>query len=169
MKSKIPLQKLTKLALLTAVSLMIYVLESLLPPIVPIPGIKLGLANIITLITLACFDLKEATLVLLCRILLAGFFFGQALSLLYSLAGGFCCLLIMSLFHRLLSKGYLPITSVMGALSHNIAQLLVALAVTGVPGILAYLPFLLISAIITGTFTGLCAHFTLKALPGQLR
>ena len=156
MKSKIPLQKLTKLALLTAVSLMIYVLESLLPPIVPIPGIKLGLANIITLITLACFDLKEATL-------------GQALSLLYSLAGGFCCLLIMSLFHRLLSKGYLPITSVMGALSHNIAQLLVALAVTGVPGILAYLPFLLISAIITGTFTGLCAHFTLKALPGQLR
>lgn len=169
MNHNLTLPKLTRLALLTAASLMIYAFESLLPPLLPIPGIKLGLANVVTLIALACFSFRDAALILICRILLSGFFFGQALSLLYSLAGGTCCLIIMSLFHKLLTKKYLPLTSMMGAIAHNLAQLAIAVALTKVPGVLAYLPFLLISGILTGAFTGLCAHFALRHLPRQLR
>lgn len=169
MREKLPVPNITKLALLTSVSLILYLVESLIPPLVPIPGIKLGLANIITLIVLSRFSFREAALVLLCRILLSGFFFGQALSLLYSLAGGFCCLLAMTLIHLVLTDRYLTVTSIFGAIAHNLAQLLVAFVVTRVPGVVAYLPFLMLSAILTGLFTGLCATFTLRLFPRQLR
>lgn len=169
MKQRFSTTELTLLALYTALSLMIYSLESLLVPIVPIPGIKLGLANVITLIMLKRFPVRDAALVLLCRILLSGFFFGQALSMAYSLAGGFFCLLVMALLHFLLGKSHLPLTSILGAIAHNLAQLAVAFAITKAYGVITYLPFLMISAIITGAFTGLCAHFTLRLLPDQPR
>lgn len=167
MKPAFSLQKLTTLGLLTALSLIIYVFESLLVPIVPIPGIKPGLANVITLITLKRQGPREAGIVLLCRILLASFFFGQALSFFYSLSGGFFCLLVMSLCHFLLGRNYLPINSIMGAIAHNLAQLATAMLLTKSIAVISYLPFLMISAIITGAFTGLCAHFALRALPSS--
>lgn len=158
-------RKLTVLSLMTALSLIIFYLESLLPPPVPIPGIKLGLANIVTLIVLNRFGAREALPVLLCRILLSCFFFSQAISLAYSLAGGLLCLLTMAILQTLLQKRFLYLTSIFGAMAHNVGQMAVALALTKVPGVLAYLPFLLISAAVTGLFTGLCAHFALKYLP----
>ncbi|MCM1412605.1 MAG: Gx transporter family protein, partial [Lachnospiraceae bacterium] len=82
------MKKLTVLALFTTLSLAIYAVESVIPPLVPIPGIKLGLANIITLILLRNASAKDALLVLTARILLSALLFGHALSLLYSLAGG---------------------------------------------------------------------------------
>lgn len=164
-KNKPSPRKLTVLSLMTALSLMIFYLESLLPPPVPIPGVKLGLANIVTLIVLNRFGAREALPVLLCRILLSCFFFSQAISLAYSLAGGLLCLLTMAVLQALLKKRYLYLTSIFGAMAHNIGQMAVALVLTKVPGVLAYLPFLLISAAVTGLFTGLCAHFSLKYLP----
>lgn len=157
-------KKLTSLALLTALALIIFSVEIMLPPLVPIPGIKLGLANIITLVVLSKYSVKDAALVLLVRILLATFFFGQALSMLYSLAGGFCCLLAMYLSNKLLSGHYLFLTSIVGAIFHNLGQLLVAFLITQVAGVLVYLPFLMLAGVITGLFTGLCAHFACKYL-----
>lgn len=163
------IQSLTMLALFTALALMIHFLESLLLPVVPIPGIKLGLANVVTLIVLERHGFREAALVLCCRILLAGFFFGQAIGLAYSIAGGFLCLLVMALFHRLLGKNYLTLTSIPGAIAHNLAQLAVACLITKTLFVLSYLPFLMLSAIVTGAFTGLCAHFSLRSLPAKFR
>lgn len=158
-------QKLTILALLVAAALMIYAIESMLPTLVPIPGIKLGLANVVTLITLKRYGAKDAFLVLLARILLSSFFFGQLLSLLYSFCGGLLCMLVTWLVNSILQGHFLYLTSIFGALSHNATQLLVAFFITQVAGVFGYLPFLVISAILTGLFTGLCAHFTLKHLP----
>ncbi len=161
-------KKLSILALFSTLALIISAVESTLPPLVPIPGIKLGLANIVTLVLLRRFTAKDALLVLTVRILLSSLLFGQAVSLLYSLAGGLLSLFFMNLTNRLLKGGYLGLTSITGGISHNIGQITIALLLTQVPGVLAYLPFLVLSGILTGLFTGLCAHFMLKFLPDRL-
>lgn len=153
-------KKLTLLSLYTAISLGIFVLESMLPPIIPIPGIKPGLANIITLIVLMKYTGRDALLVTLCRILLATFCTGNAQSFLYSIAGGLLSLGIMILVNKLLSGSYIYITSILGGIFHNIGQILVAIAVTSTPLVITYLPVLILSGIITGMFTGLCAYYT---------
>lgn len=163
-----PLKKLTALSLYTALSLAIYAAESAIPPLVPIPGIKLGLANIITLILLHHYSLKETSMVLAARILLSSLLFGQALSLLYSLAGGVLSMLVMFAVSRLLRKKMLFLTGAMGGLTHNLGQLLVAFALTATPGVLAYLPFLILSGIVTGLFTGLAAFFAERLLSQSL-
>ncbi len=158
------IRKITALALFTTMSLAVFAIESAIPPLVPIPGIKLGLANIITLVVLTAFSAKDAFCVLMVRILLSAVLFGQAMSLLYSLAGGICCFLVMLAASRLLQGHFLYLTSALGAVAHNLGQLLVAYLLTSVPGVLVYLPFLLLGGIITGLFTGFCAQFTLHCL-----
>jgi len=150
---------MTLLALFTTISLAVFAIESAIPPLVPIPGIKLGLANIVTLVLLMYYSGKEALLVLLGRILLSALLFGQAMSLMYSLAGGLISLLFMMLSMKLLQKKMLFLTGAMGGLTHNAAQLAVAYLITSTPGVVAYLPFLALSGILTGLFTGLSAGF----------
>lgn len=161
----ISIKKLTTLALFTTLSLAIFLAESMLPPLLPIPGIKLGLANIITLIVLLNFSAKDAFLVTITRILLASIFAGSAVSFLYSLFGAVLSLTAMIFMNSLLRKKYIYITSIIGALSHNTGQILAAILLTNTPYIAAYLPVLMISGIVTGIFTGLCAHFANKYLP----
>jgi len=156
--------KITLLALFATISLTIYYVESLLPPLVPIPGIKLGLANIITLILLKNASLKDAFFVLLVRILLAALLFGQAMSLLYSLSGGLLSLVAMFLMNRFLHGSFTGVTGIWGALFHNMGQLFVAVLLVSSTAPLAYLPFFLISSVITGLFTSLCAHYASKSL-----
>ena len=163
------LKKLTTLALYTTLSLIIFAVESAIPPLVPIPGIKLGLANIITLILLRNFSIKDTGLVLCARILLSTLLFGQAISLLYSLAGASLSLLFMYVTNKFLHKRYIFLTSITGGITHNLGQLLMAFLITKVPGILIYLPFLILSGIVTGLFTGLCAHFSQKNLLHAIR
>ncbi len=158
------LKKLTLLSLFTTISLAVYAIESAVPPLVPIPGIKLGLANIVTLVLLRRFRARDALTVLCCRILLSALLFGQALSLLYSFAGGLASLLVMWLVMKLLQKKWIFLTGAMGGLTHNMGQLLTAWAVTATAGVFAYLPFLVLSGVITGLFTGLCAGFLDKYL-----
>ena len=186
MKPPVTTRKLTTLSLLAAIALALYAVESALPPIVPIPGIKLalsflesvitpllglmpgiklGLSNIITLVVLWKYSAKDAFFVLLVRILLATMFFGQAMSLLYSLSGGILCLFAMLLVKLLLHGNYLFLASMTGAVFHNLGQIGVAFLLTSVPAVLVYLPFLLLSGLVTGLFIGLCARFTLRFLP----
>lgn len=161
-------KQITVLALFTTIALAVYYAESLLPPIVPIPGIKLGLANIIMLILIKKASIKDAFLVLLMRILIAGFLFGQAMSLLYSLTGGIFSLVSMYLIYKLLQGHFTFLTGIFGALFHNLGQLLVAMLLVSGTAPLAYLPFFVLSSMITGTFTGLCAHYASKKLPTSL-
>lgn len=162
-------QKLTALALYTTLSLAVYAVESAIPPLAPIPGIKLGLANIITLLLLQHYSLRETALVLSARILLSSLLFGQAVSMLYSLSGGVVSLLAMWLISRLLKGRCCFLTGAFGGLAHNLGQLLTALLITLTPGVLTYLPFLILSGIITGLFTGLCAAFASRYLLPHIR
>lgn len=158
------LKRLTSLALYVTLSLAIYAAESAIPPLVPIPGIKLGLSNIVTLILLHHFSLRETALVLTARILLSTLLFGQFLSFFYSLSGGFLSLFAMFLTCRLLQKKMDFLTGSVGGLTHNLGQLLTAFALTETPGVFAYLPFLVLSGILTGLFTGFTAALTDKYL-----
>lgn len=163
-----PVKKLTVLALFTTLSLAIYAVESAIPPLVPIPGFKLGLANIITVILLRNASARDAFLVLIARILLSALLFGHALSLLYSLAGGILSLLLMMLCTRLLQKRLFFLTGALGGLAHNTGQLVMAVIVTSTPGAAAYLPFLVLSGILTGIFTGLCGEYAGRYLLRRL-
>ncbi len=158
-----PVKKLTLLALFTTVSLALAAIENAFPPLVPLPGIKLGLANIATLVLLLHFSPKETLAVLLSRVLLTTFFFGQAMSLLYSLAGGLLSLVVMAAAIKLFHRKYLFLTGALGGLFHNMGQP-AAFLVTSTPGILGYFPFLALGGILTGLFTGLCAGFAEKYL-----
>ncbi len=158
-------KKLTFLALCATLSLALYAAESALPPLAPIPGFKLGLSNIVTLLLLRRYRPRDAALVLAVRILLSALLFGQPLSLLYSLAGGLASFAAMCLSGSILQKKLPLLIGAMGGLAHNGGQLLTALAVTATPGVLAYLPFLLPAGILTGMFTGLCAWLADRYLP----
>ena len=164
MENRIPLRKLTLLALFTALSLAIYAAESAIPPLIPLPGIKLGLANIITLILLRHGTAKDAFFVLVARILLSALLFGQVLSLLYSFIGGCLSFCIMYISNRLLYKKFPFLTGALGGLFHNLGQLLTAFVITSSAGVFAYTPYLVISGILTGLFTGLCACFASRYL-----
>lgn len=162
-------KKITTLALLTTVSLIIFVIESMVPPLIPIAGIKLGLANIITLVVLLNFSPKDACMVTIARITLATIFTGTAISFLYSLLGAALSLATMIIIHKAFAGKYIYITSILGAIAHNIGQLIAAVIMTATPGVIVYFPVLMISGIITGLFTGLCAHYTNTYLAKILR
>lgn len=151
-------RKLTYMALLTTLALIIFVLESFIPAPVPVPGIKLGLANIITLYALWTLRPGEALAILLTRIVLGSIFTGQLMSLLYSLGGGLLCFVLTLAARRILSSRQIWVSSILGAIAHNVGQILVAIVLTSTPGVAVYLPLLLISAIITGAFTGFAAQ-----------
>jgi heptaprenyl diphosphate synthase len=149
--------RLTHLALYTVLAMALYGAESLLPPLFPIPGIKLGLSNLVTLIVLRRWGGKDAFLVLLARILLSSLVLGQMMGFFYSLIGGmfsFCTMVIVS---KLLRGHFIILISITGAIAHNIGQILTAVLITLSPAVLAYLPYLIISGIVTGCFIGLLA------------
>jgi heptaprenyl diphosphate synthase len=158
-------RQLTFIAMLSAVALIIFVVEAQIPVLIPINGVKLGLSNVVTLFAIWTIGRREAGIVLLVRILLGNFVAGNLTAMLYSLAGGILCYLIMALMKPLFSNKQIWILSVFGAIAHNIGQLAIAVWVTGTPSILAYAPFLLLSGILTGFFTGQCAQAVILHMP----
>ncbi len=164
-----PAKKLTVLALLTAVALTIFLAEAQLPPLAPVPGVKLGLANIVTVYAVFALGPWDALLLLFARVFLGAVFSGQMMTLLYSAAGGLLSWASMALLSRLLTRRELWLCSPAAAVFHNLGQLLAAAAVMRTWAVLAYLPHLLLSGIITGLFTGLCAQFLLARLDKALK
>ena len=150
--------RLTNLALLTTVALIIFVIEANLPPLTSIPGIKMGLANIVTLSVFYLYNRKDALKVLLVRVILGAFASGQIMTLPYSLSGGLLCFCVCALLLPLFPLKRLWLLSVIGAVFHNIGQIIIAIVLTGTPEIIWYLPVLLISGTISGFFTGHAAQ-----------
>lgn len=155
-------KRLTRCALLTAIALAIFVLEAQIPIPFPVPGMKLGLSNIITLFALFSFGWKDALAIVVIRILLGNLASGQVMALLYSLGGGLLSFAGMALLRRILTAKQVWAAGAAGGLLHNLGQMAVALAVTQTPGLLVWLPVLLLCGLGTGLFTGLCAQLLLR-------
>ena len=157
-------RKLTRMALLTAIALIIFMVEAQLPPLTPIPGIKLGLANLVTVYAIFTLRAGDTLMILLCRIFLGSVFSGQMMTFFYSLGGGLLCWLAMLLLRRLVTRRQIWVCSVMGAMCHNVGQILVAIWMTRTPSLVVYLPILLVSGIVTGLFTGVAAQLLITRL-----
>ena len=137
--------------------------EMLIPFDFGIPGIKLGLANIVALVLLYKNGFLPALAVNVSRVLLIGILFGNVMSVFYSLAGGVLSLIVMYLVKKIPYFSTVGV-SVAGAAAHNIGQLAAALVVIGMKAVMFYLPFLLIAAVITGFLIGLGAGYLIKRI-----
>ncbi|MCM1530197.1 MAG: Gx transporter family protein [Alistipes sp.] len=157
-------KKICYMSLLTGIALIIFTVELRIPNLVPIPGVKLGLANIITVYGLYHLRARETAMILLVRIFLGSVFGGNLSAMIYSLSGGLLCLAGMILMRKILDERYIWLCSIIGGILHNIGQTAAALAVMRTTAVIAYLPLLLISGCIAGAFTGLCAQFATARL-----
>ncbi len=157
------IRHLVMLSLMTAIALTLFLVEAQIPLPVGIAGIKLGLANLVTLFLLIRYSGKDAAAVLGMRIFLGNLFTGQLVSFLYSLVGGILSLAVMLLLCKLLKGRSIWFVSVMGGICHNLGQMLVAMCFLGVGGVLYYLPFLLVSGILMGFLIGVATQGFLTA------
>lgn len=157
-------KKLALMAVLTAIALTIFMIEAQIPAPVPIPGVKLGLANIITLTTMLILGRKEAGAVLTVRVVMGAVFAGSPASLLYSAMGGLFAYLVMCLLVGIVAEKRLWALSALSAVAHNMGQLLACVLVVKTPGVFVYAPALIVSGIITGAFTGWGAMYLVRAL-----
>ena len=156
-------QKMALLGVLTAGAIVIAILESFIPSI-GIPGVKLGLANIVILIILYELGIVEAIIVNLLRVLVVGLVRGTFLSMgfLMSLTGALLSLGIMILFYLLIKTFSIIGVSVIGSLFHVFGQIIIAIIFLGTAYVFLYLPVIAISAIITGVFVGIAAKLIIK-------
>ncbi len=153
-----------RMGMLTALSLLLSYVESLLPSFFTVPGIKLGLANTAVVFALYTLPLGDALLVSIMRVIISSLLFGNVLSLLYSFSGALLSLLVMALMKR--TGTSVQAVSITGGIVHNTAQLLVAAAVVRSTALSYYLPFLLISGAITGFAIGEASSLVLTRLGG---
>ena len=157
-------KRLVRLSLLTAISLVIFVVETRIPSLVPIPGVKLGLANIITVVAVYLCSPWEAALMLTVRIILGSIFCGTPLSFLYSIAGGALCLSASIASKSVIPETRMWLTSIIGAIFHNLGQILAAALILRTASVFVYLPVLMITGSIAGLFCGLCAQLIVKRI-----
>ena len=157
-------KKLCFMAVLTAIALTIFMIENQLPSPVPIPGIKLGLANIITLTAMAILGRKEAGAILAARIIMGAIFACSPSTFIYSAAGGILAYIVMCVTIGLFKENQLWIVSALAAIAHNAGQLGACALIVKTPGIFAYAPILAASGVITGVFTGFAAIYLIRAV-----
>lgn len=147
----------------TALALIFSYVETLIPVNLGIPGVKLGLANLLIVVALYKMRLSEAYLLSVVRVLLAGFIFGNYFSIIYSLAGGLLSLTVMALLKKW--GGFsLQGISIAGGVFHNIGQLIVAAVVVETFSVTYYFPVLLVAGLLTGLVIGIVAEMMLKRL-----
>jgi len=154
---KISAGRLTLMAVLTAVSLTVFVIEAQFP-VSAVGGIKLGLANIVTLIAMLFVGRREAGIVLALRIILASAFYGTFISFAFSVAGGLAAYTVMCLLINRFDRKQIWVVSVFGGVFHNFGQIAAACVITGSPAAAGLLPYLIVSGILAGFFTGICAQ-----------
>jgi len=154
--------RLTRCALLTAIALTIFVAEAQLPPLL-LPGMKLGLANIVTVWAMYALGPGDTLLILLSRIILGAVFAGLA-TLPYSLSGGLACYALMLLLRHVVTEKQLWVCGALGAAAHNLGQMAAAVLIARTVQLALYLPVLLAAGIAAGAFTGLAAQFLLARL-----
>ncbi len=161
-------KKIAVLGLCTAVALILAYVESMLPPLFhAVPGIKIGLPNIIIVFVLYRFGLKEAAAVSLIRMLAVSFMFGNMMALVYSLAGAFLSMLVMAVLKKLNFLSVVGV-SVAGGVFHNVGQILTAMLLLGTAELGYYLIVLSVTGTVSGIFVGLCGAIIVKRIPKKL-
>lgn len=150
-----------------AFALILSYVESLIPFYFGVPGVKLGLANLAVVLILYYYGWKEALLLNVMRVLLAGFMFGNLFMIMYSLAGALFSFSAMCMLKKM-QKFSICGVSMAGGVFHNVGQILVAIFVTQTAGVAYYLPALLIAGVVTGLLIGLAAEEVKKRAFGRL-
>lgn len=158
-------RRLTLCAVLVAMAMALSYMERFIPLnlAVPLPGVKLGLANVVTLLALYFLDIPAAATVLILRCVLNTPFSGSVTALVFSLTGGLLALGVMALGRRIPFISVYGV-SILGAAAHNIGQILAASLIFGSAYVIAYLPFLLLVALVTGFITGSVAAGAFRGL-----
>lgn len=159
MKSK----KIAIYGLLVALAFILSYIESLFPLAIAIPGIKLGLANLVVIVAIYKLGVKEAFTLSIIRIILVGFTFGSPSTMMFSLVGGLLSWLLMVIFQKTKLFSMVGV-SIIGGIAHNIGQIIVSILVLENINIIYYLPFLLVSGVITGGLIGILAAIIIKRL-----
>lgn len=165
--NRLSTRKIAFVGLTASLAILLSYVEFLLPPLfAAVPGIKLGLPNVIILYALYCLDVKYAALVSFVRLGISSLLFGNAMTLAYSAAGAVLSLVVMALLKKTDKLSAVGV-SVAGGVSHNLAQVLVAMLLLDTPQIAYYLIVLAITGTISGVFIGLCGALLIKHLPYQ--
>lgn len=158
-------KKTVTLALFTATALLLSYIESLFPFFMGVPGMKLGLANLAVVLALYYYGWREALLINVVRIILAGLLFGNLFSVLFSLGGALVSFFAMLLFRRLKLSVYG--VSMAGGVFHNLGQIVIAAAIVETVAVGYYVPFLLAAGVVTGLLLGVLAKQILYRLPKE--
>lgn len=164
---KTNVKKTALYGLIIAAALVLSWIESQIPPFFPIPGMKIGLTNIIVVLTLYKLGSSSAMAVNVLRIALVSMLFGGIMSMLYSLAGGMLSTVIMILLKKT-GKFKTVTVSIAGGISHNIGQILVAMLALNTSGIAWYLAALWFTGMASGTLIGILSNELIKRLPDKL-
>lgn len=159
-------KRVANVGMLIALAMIFSYVEALLPFNFGIPGVKLGVANLVIVTSLYLLKPKDVWCLSLLRILLMGFLFGNGMSILYSLAGGIFSLLMMLILKTKCGFSIVGI-SIAGGVSHNVGQLMAAACIVGNLNIAYYLPVLLIAGLITGAIIGILSDKILLAVGGE--
>ena len=158
------MKKIAVCGLMIALAMAFSYIESLIPVPFAVPGIKLGLANIVVVFSLYKLGIKEAISVSIIRVILVAFLFGSLSSMIYALSGAFFSIILMILLKKY-SGLHIISVSVAGAIGHIGGQLLVAGMVVGYEPLLFYMAPLLVAAFITGVLVGALANLLVKRIP----
>jgi heptaprenyl diphosphate synthase len=149
-------------AVFSALALSMFVLEQAVPLPLPVPGVKLGLSNIVSLFAMFALSPLDAAVILMVRIVLGSLFAGTMTAFLYSLAGGVTCYVVTLLLRFILSPRQIWVAGALGAVVHVSAQVVVAYLLTDTVQVFYYLPILVSISVVTGLFTGFLAQFTYR-------
>lgn len=161
MKNDTRVRRMTVLAVTVAAAMVLSFVESRLPTFVPIPGVKIGLANIAVVFALYRLGWRSAGAVSLARVALSALLFGSVASALYSLCGAALSLCAMGLVRRAPHLSCVGV-SVVGGVCHNVGQILAAMLLLGTPAVLSYLPLLFLSGTLTGALVGIAAGLLVR-------
>ncbi len=156
--------KLVLTALMAGLALGVYALEGLIPPIVPLPGVKLGLSNAVSLVCLYILGAKETLAIIAVRVIISSLLFANPISMLFSICGALLSFLVMLILKKIMSEANIWAISIFAALAHNAGQLLMAVLIIGQAELVYYFFVLMLSAIICGAFTGILAGASVNKL-----
>lgn len=156
-------RKWARVGVLAALALVFGYVETFIPLPMPVPGVKLGLANIVVLLALELLDVKSATLIALVKVLAAGFLFGNPIMMMYSAGGTLLAFASMATLSRIRGLSVV-LVAIIGAILHNIGQLAVASVILQTPLVWASAPILVIAACVTGALSGGATRYALTCL-----
>lgn len=162
-------KRIAMLAILTAMGLIMFMIESLFPPLIPLPGVKMGLSNIFTLLALFLLGPIDAVVLVVVRTTLGSMFTGNMSTLIYSLTAGLVSVAVSSvLVEFAYPKVSIVAISVVSAIIHNLTQNVVFCLVSNTPEMFSYMPFLAVTGILAGIIVGFAVWFVLRMIPTRV-